>query len=204
MAKLTPEGLDNFMQAAPWNPVPLRKDLKPEDYPLADLPVIVRDAVEEVQAYVQAPTALVAACALSVVSAAIQARFDIRRDSVMSGPSSLYFLTVAESGERKSQIDKFFMTPLSEWQAKQTRIYMEKSAQYEVAFEAWKERGKQLEDLIAAGVHREALGTAFCPRMQHEAVMPNKPRKAEMLRGDDTTTALLQAGSSRPCAGQAP
>ena len=197
---LTPEGLADTERRIKWNPVPLRKELKPEEYPLAELPPIIKEAVEEVQGYIQAPVALVAACALSVVSTAVQARFDIQRDAILSGPSSLYFLTVAESGERKSAIDRLFTAPLSEWQAKQARAYREKQAQYEVALEAWKERGQQLEDLIAAGTYRETVGTALCPRMQHEAAMPRPPRKAEVLRGDDTTVALLMGMQDYPVA----
>lgn len=180
--------------------MPLRKELKPEDYPVTDLPPVIRKAVEEVQAYVQAPVALVAACALSVVSAAVQARFDVRRDAVLTGPSSLYFLTVAESGERKTAIDKLFMAPLTEWQTRQSRVYREAKAQYDVAYEAWQERGKELEDRIAGGLHRDQLGTAFDPRKLHNAMMPKEPRKARMLRGDDTTEALLISLQDYPVA----
>jgi Protein of unknown function (DUF3987) len=201
MADLTPEGLADFAQnRIKWNPVPLRKDLRPEEYPVADLPPLIRDAVMEVQAYVQAPLALVAACALSVVSAAVQARFDVQRDPMLTGPSSLYFLTVAESGERKSQIDRLFMAPLNEWQARQMRAYKEKRALYEKANEAWVEEGETLEHNIKIGLFQERLGTALCPRMQHEARKPKEPRKAEVLRGDDTTEALLIAMQDYPVA----
>jgi hypothetical protein len=201
MADITPQGLADFAQQSfKWNPVPLRKELKPEEYPLTDLPQIIKDAVEEVQACVQAPLALVAACALSVVSAAMQARFDIQRNAILSGPSSLFFLTVAESGERKSVIDKLFMEPLYEWQAKQSRTYKDKQAQYEVALEAWQERGNDLEHRIAGGLYKETLGTALDPMRVHEGMMPRAPRKAEMLRGDDTTAALLTGMNDYPVA----
>lgn len=200
MVSLNPQDLDDGLLRIKWNPVPLRKDLKPEEYPLAYLPPIIRNAVEEVQAYVQAPVALVAACALSVVSAAVQARYDIQRDAILCGPSSLYFLTVAESGERKTAIDRLFMVPLSEWQAKQSRAYREQRAQYDVALEAWQERGKDLEDRIAGGLYKETLGTALDPMRVHEAMMPKPPRKAEMLRGDDTTEALLIGMQDYPVA----
>ena len=201
MVDLTAEGIVDFtMHRIKWNPVPLRKDLRPEDYPIADLPHLIRDAVEEVQAYVQAPMALVAACALSVVSAAVQARFDVQRDPMLTGPSSLYFLTVAESGERKSQIDRMFMAPLNEWQSRQLRAYREKRAQYEKADEAWAEESVKLEYDISIGIHRERLGTAFCPRMQLEARKPKEPRKVEVLRGDDTTEALLIGMQEYPVA----
>jgi hypothetical protein len=200
MVSLNPQDLDDGFVRMKWNTVPLRKDRRAEEYPVDRLPPLIADAVTEVQAYVQAPMALVAACALSVVSSAVQARFDVQRDAVLKGPSSLYFMTIAESGERKTAIDKMFMAPLYEWQAKQSRAYREQRAQYEVALEAWKERGKDLEDRIAGGLHAETLGTAIDPRRVHEAMMPKAPRKAEMLRGDDTTEAMLIAMQDYPVA----
>lgn len=200
MADITPEGLRKAQEGAKSNPVPLRKELKPEPYPLVDLPPIIRDAVEEVQAYVQAPTALVAASALSVVSTAVQPLFDIRRDAILSGPSSLFFLTVAESGERKTAIDKLFMAPLTEWQAKQSRAFRDKQAQYDLAMEEWEEQYKNLLGQLRAGMFADQVGTAFDPTRQLEAVKPKEPRKAEVLRGDDTTEALLIGMQDYPVA----
>ena len=182
------------MKTMPWDPKPLRRDLRPAEYPVADLPPIIRDAVEEVQAYVQAPMALVAACALAVVSAAVQARLDVRRDAVLTGPSSLYFMTIAETGERKSAIDRLFMAPLVEWQSAQARKYRQQLAEYEAAFEAWEERGKNLIIL------NHQVDTEFDPRKLHEASRPKEPRKAKMLRGEDTTEALLLAMQDYPVA----
>jgi putative DNA primase/helicase len=73
------------------------------------LPTLLRDAVWEVQAYAQAPMALVASSALSALSLAGRASVDVRRDSKMSGPSSLFMLTIAESGERKLTTDKYLL-----------------------------------------------------------------------------------------------
>src|SRR5687768_1406767 len=81
-------------------------------YPVDALPPLIRDAVEEVSGYVQAPVALIAASALAAVSTAVQTRFSVQRDAALSGPSTLYLLTVAESGERKSTVDKLFTGPI--------------------------------------------------------------------------------------------
>lgn len=158
MVDITPKGLDDFMRnGIPWKPRPLRREIRPEEYPIESLPPLIADAVREVQAYVQAPMAMVAACALSVVSAAVQTRFDIRRDAVLTGPSSLYFLTVAEPGERKTAIDTLFMAPLREWEARQTRAAREAKAQYDAAYEAWQEDGKNLTTQIEKGMFAAAV-----------------------------------------------
>ncbi len=106
MADLSDEGSAEAVRSAPWHPKPLRRDERPDDYPVGRLPGIIGDAVREIADYVQAPVALVAGSALSVVSAAVQTQFTVCRDEHMRGPASLYFLTVAESGERKSTVDR--------------------------------------------------------------------------------------------------
>lgn len=194
MVSLNLADLDEGLVRRKLKPLPLRKTLKPEEYPAERLPPIIRDAVQEVQEYIQAPMALVAACALAVVSAAVQARFDVRRDAVLTGPSSLYFLTVAESGERKTAIDNLFMAPLKEWQARQARAARLAKAQYEKEFEEWEGAGKNLVILD------EHVGTAFDPKLLHEARKPKEPRANQMLRGDDTTEALLISMQDYPVA----
>jgi len=59
-----------------------------------------------VQAAVQAPVEMVASSALSVASLAAQSLADVRRSVTLTGPCSLYYLTVAESGDRKSTVDR--------------------------------------------------------------------------------------------------
>ena len=202
MANIRDEALESFIQSLPWKQaVPLRKELKPDDYPLHNLPSVIADAVREVQAYVQAPMAMVAACALAVVSAAVQARFDVRRDAVLCGPSALYFMTVGESGERKTKVDDMFMTALNEWQDGQTRKARDDTAVYEANLEAWEQDKKNLEHQIEKlAMFADQIGTAFDPRRLLDSRKPKEPRKAHMLRGDDTTEALLIAMQDYPVA----
>ncbi|MGN5479648.1 toprim domain-containing protein [Cupriavidus basilensis] len=60
-------------------PQPLIAKIEPEPYPLEALPSAIRAAVEEVQGFVQAPVPLVASCALSALSLAVQAHTDVQR-----------------------------------------------------------------------------------------------------------------------------
>src|SRR5262245_30657380 len=91
----------------PWpKPSPLVGEIERAPYPVDVLPDVIRAAVEEVQAEVQAPAEMVACSALSVLSLAGQSMADVARSKTLPGPCSLYFLTVAESGDRKSTVDR--------------------------------------------------------------------------------------------------
>jgi hypothetical protein len=168
MVDLSDAAHDEAIRNAGWDPKPLRSDECPEDYPLHRLPGIIGKAVREVADYVQAPVALVAASALSVVSAAVQTKFSVSRDSRMHGPASLYFLTVAESGERKSTVDGIFMKPIRDWEVRQRREAGRLEQEYRESLDEWEQ---------AEGDRGEK---------------PEKPSPTpKMLRGDDTSEALV-------------
>ena len=102
-------------------PEPLTTPLDPLPYPVDALPPMLREAVLEVQAFVQAPAALVACSALSTLSVAAQGLVNVRRDAQLVGPVSLYVLAVAESGERKTTCDRILGAALREWERDRNR-----------------------------------------------------------------------------------
>jgi putative DNA primase/helicase len=178
MADMSNDGLDGVARGATCNPKPLRKEVRPLNYPLDHLPGVIGDAVREVADCMQAPVALVAASALSAVSAAVQTQFSVRRNHVLHGPASLYFLTVADSGERKSSVDNLFIKPIKDWEAAQRQCEKDLLAEYEEEVAAWektdaRERGDK----------------------------PERPEPTpKMWRGDDTSEALVSHLTKYPIA----
>ena len=79
-------------------------------YPVESLGPL-RAAVEAVQGMTQAPVAIPAASALATASLVVQGFADVETLGG-SRPTSLYCLTIAKSGERKSSCDAPFMTTL--------------------------------------------------------------------------------------------
>lgn len=174
-------------------PRPLVDAEQSDPYPLSALPPLLRDAVREVASYVQAPVALIAASALAAVSTAVQTRFGVRRNVNLVGPSTLYLLTVAESGERKSTVDSLFTGPIRKWEAEQRRLHRERRAKYEADMEDWERQGEEIKRNIEGGFLTAQLGTEFDPRTAHSLARPEEPRLIRLLRGDDTPEALAMA-----------
>ena len=181
-------------------PRPLVEAEQSDPYPLSALPPLLREAVQEVASYVQAPVALIAASALAAVSTAVQTRFGVRRNANLVGPSTLYLLTVAESGERKSTVDNLFTGPIREWEAEQRRLHRERRAKYEADLEDWERHGEELKRNIEGGFLTAQLGTEFDPRLAHQLAKPEEPRLVRLLRGDDTPEALAMALEHYPSA----
>jgi hypothetical protein len=94
------------------DPLPLRRELQQAvEYPVDALPPVIRDAVLDVCAAMQCSSALPAQSFLAVTSLSVQGQRNVEIDGRTS-PSSSFFVTIAESGERKSSIDRLAMAPV--------------------------------------------------------------------------------------------
>lgn len=85
-------------------------------FPVWALPTTLRAAVEEAVAVTQAPPALVASSALAAASLAVQAKFDVKRLDGLTSPCSLFLITFAESGERKTTVDRMFFDAFNKFE----------------------------------------------------------------------------------------
>jgi hypothetical protein len=79
---------------------------------------LLHTTVTEYQRYGQQPLALVSCGALANVSLACQALANVARDDYLVSPVSLYFIVMAESGERKTASDNMFSRAARLWEEK--------------------------------------------------------------------------------------
>jgi len=100
----------------PPEPMPLRRELPPEtSFPVAALGKTLGDAALAIQDIVQAPLAIGGQSVLAAAALVAQARANIKLPITQEGkPASLYFITVAETGERKSSVDLIAMRTIAE------------------------------------------------------------------------------------------
>jgi putative DNA primase/helicase len=189
------KGIDVKAQDILWpEPEPLTEPLDAQPYPDEALPPILRDAVRQAQAFVQAPMALVACSALSTLSLAAQGLANVRRDHQLVGPISLYLLAVADSGERKTTCDAIFSTVLRDWETGQRQEMATAVAKFEAAtvvFEAKK------AGIVEAIKHkrRRSLDTTR-EEQELEALVgevPVAPLVPRLLYADATPEALAHA-----------
>lgn len=130
------------------DPEPLTEPLDPLPYPADALPPLLRDAVREAQAFVQAPVALVACSALATLSVAAQGLVNVRRDHQLVGPVSLYLLAVADSGERKTTCDTIFSPALRDWESGRLMAMAPDLAAREAALAAFEAKKAGILDAI--------------------------------------------------------
>jgi len=119
-------------------PQPLIRPLgEPESYPLDALSPTLRDAVVEYSGYGQQPVPIAAAAALGAASLAVQGLVDVARDDGLRGPVSLFLLTIALSGERKTSADKRFREATRLWQADERKRLDPDVKEVAIATVAW-------------------------------------------------------------------
>lgn len=150
----------------PEGPQPLLREIAPgQTFPIEALEPL-RSAVEAVQSMTQAPVAIPAASALAVASLAVQGFADVE---TLGGvrPVSLYALTIARSGERKSSCDAPLMKAVRDHEKDQSDAQRDACISWENERALWKgEREKILseakkgkgEKRVAAQADLEALG----------------------------------------------
>lgn len=87
-------------------PIPLsRKIASPDDYPIDAFPSVIRNAAAKMIEVIQAPSSLIGQSLLAAVTLAVQPHADVMIDGRVS-PTSNNFLTIGESGIRKSGTDR--------------------------------------------------------------------------------------------------
>jgi hypothetical protein len=113
----------------PEGPQPLLREISPPaDFPAHALGPL-REAVQAAAGETQCPLAIAAGSALAVASLATQGHADI---STLGGnrPLSLYLLTIAASGERKSSVDRLLLRGLREVEEIEAAQYAVEHAAY--------------------------------------------------------------------------
>lgn len=93
------------------------------EFPIHVLPARVGHAIYEVVQQTQAPLPMVAAEMLGVISLVCQNRIDVCRLNNLRSPTSLFIVTIAESGERKSTVSKLLMKPIYQLEERLFDLY---------------------------------------------------------------------------------
>lgn len=170
-------------------PQPLVREIpRGQAYPIEALGPL-RAVVGAVQAATQAPAAIAAQSALSVASLAVQAHADVETLAGMA-PVSLFCLTVAQSGERKSGCDKLVMAGLRE-------IEKARATEYKAELVEW-ENATKLYQAKRDRMVKEAAGSNATKAREAEADLnalgapPAHPQSPKLTTSEPTLEGLIK------------
>jgi len=126
-------------------PRPLMRELPPAtEYPIDAFGPIMRAAVEGIQDKTQAATALCSQSVLATSALAAQSFNDVELPTGAKSPLSLFMVTVAASGDRKSSADNIATWPLRQREKSLHEAYGPALQDYTNAELAWSKAREQV------------------------------------------------------------
>jgi hypothetical protein len=137
------EGEGEAIPEAP--PTPLTKPVAPSaPYPLDALGRVLGAAAGAIAAKVQCPEAMAAQSVLGVASLAAQGLADVLLPFGQTRPLSIFALTIASSGDRKSSADNEAMIPVRMREKKLAELFKVVKEIYDVDYAVWKAQHEQI------------------------------------------------------------
>jgi hypothetical protein len=176
-------------------PLPLFPPLpSAEDYPVDALGPVLSGAVAAIARKVQVPQAIAAQSVLSAAALAAQAHADVVLPYGQSRPLSLYLVTVASSGDRKSTADNEALWPIRRREKALKEEHEREYLTWSIAFAAWNAERKKIEsDKKLDFESRKA-------KLRNLGPEPNRPLHPFLTAPDPTIEGLIKAWVSAPAA----
>lgn len=170
-------------------PQPLMRAIpKGEPYPVEALGPL-KDAVEAMALAIQAPPAIAAQTLLSMTSLAVQglANADTGSGAI---PASLFCLTVAQSGERKSACDKIARAPLEAITNQLEVAYAKDWAEWSDEYDIWAGRKERLKKALS-GSNKKTMDAAK-EEWANLPLAPIEPKSPKRVVENPTTEGLYK------------
>jgi putative DNA primase/helicase len=173
------------------SPASLFQEVNSSPYPIDALPIGIRHAVNEVLEFTQCPPALAACSALSALSLATQHLANVRRAEGLTSPVSIYTLAVAESGERKTSVDKHFTSAISAWESYQAELLKDDIKRQYVNHQAWTMQFEGLKQKIKETAKNQKPVDALTRQLNElKFDEPEAIRVPRLIYGDVTPEQL--------------
>lgn len=173
-------------------PQPLR--LFSSTFPCAVLPDELQETIRYVQQETQASPDLIASSLLGVMALSCQDLFDISPKAGLCIPMSLYQVVLAESGERKSTVDKMLMKPVRDLEGALEKQYQEEKQQHSILMRLWQSEQKALEKAFEQAVSKGGSKTVSAQRLAEcLGRKPMPPLRKRLLVSDATRAAVKLA-----------
>lgn len=150
----------------------------------------LRDIVRAVHDLTMAPLAIAAQSALGAASLAVQGHADVET-LAGSGPTSLFLLTIAESGERKSSCDRLVMRGFDEKLKGDLIEHAVARKWYAAEMRAWEEAQRKLAR-PGKSETKEGEAARFADLQAHAMTEPLAPLRPERLASDVTIEGLVK------------
>ncbi|MGB4926411.1 MAG: YfjI family protein [Giesbergeria sp.] len=162
-----------------------------EFFPIHAVPPLVRGAILEASAVANAPQSLAASVAFSTAALACQGHIRVRSPAGVLSPVSMFFLDVAKSGDRKTTVEKLFLSSIRDFQMAHQQRLLGALARARDQIAIWKVEAealnKKLGSAICRGADTERLKEQL---LNHAAKRPQEVRLPKLFYANTSPEAL--------------
>lgn len=184
--------LSNAINPNSLQPDPLRAPLAPAaPYPVELLGDVLGAAATALHETIKAPMALCCQSVLASASLAAQTHFDVILPWGGKKPLSLFLLTVAESGERKSGVDDVVLGAAKAQERLAMETYQIEQQHYEGELARWKSVTESANRAVAATKNQAASDNSAAAKHQAEQ-KPEAPIMPLRFVTDPTVEGLFK------------
>ena len=145
-----------------------REAVLPKPFPFESLGPVLGPVAKRIHEVVKSPDSICGQSVLSAAALVVQAYANIYIDGRIY-PLSLFTLTVAESGDRKSAVDSIVLKPVRDYEKMLKVSFDEEKRRYKNKLDVWK---KQREQILRGGSDRLE---ADLNKMDSEPAAPLEP-----------------------------
>ncbi|MEL4255845.1 YfjI family protein [Shewanella xiamenensis] len=151
---------------------------------------ILGRAIKECSLITQASNSLIISAGLSAVATALQGHINVELPTGKICPVSLNLLTCADSGERKSTVEKTLNKGVKNFQLKHEESYRENLKKYEIFKGIHDIKTRKIKKKLCAGPVG-GVDEGFNELLEHEKQKPEMPKSSNIIYEDSTLEALM-------------
>lgn len=172
-------------------------------YPVQQFPPVLRNIIQSLHNNTQIPLELIGNVVLAAISLTCQSLIEvIPPHTNMPEPCSLYLMTIAESGEGKTTINKQVMKPCYRFAAELIQQYEQQFIDYKKKLKLWKIRQQALEGNLRQAIKKGYSGENEEHEIsKHAHNEPLRPPRPNFIYEDTSLKALVEGLSEQPEAG---
>lgn len=173
---------------------PINPSAQTNDLPISTLTEDLRNIIYSARRDTQAPQGIILSSLLSVMSLSCQDVIDVKTPNGIVYPTSLFFITVAPSGERKSSVDNITTQAIIEKQQELEIKFDHECQQYEINMNVWNIEKKAQSDLLTSTIKSRG----DCDEIRNgllkiEERKPCKPKQTKWILSDVTSAAIKKS-----------
>ncbi|TKV07677.1 DUF3987 domain-containing protein [Citrobacter sp. wls619] len=160
-------------------------------FPLDAFPEKIRETIYDIHDHTQAPIELISSSVISAMSLACQSFINIKINETVCSPVSLFSLVIANSGERKTTVDRMVLRPFYQHDAHLLKKSEEAEKVYGLEKQVWDIKEKSVLQLIKKKVMKGQCVEEETIRLRElQAEKPVRSKISQCIYNNVTPEAL--------------